>query len=425
MDKRIVWKKIFYLALTLLVISMSVNSIIMIQGQKDELSMGDAYPNLSFERPVDYQIANDDTNRVFVVEQAGKIHVFENTPKTQTTTIFLDITAKVSRQGNEEGLLGLAFHPDYTSNGLFYVYYSAADPRRSVIAQFEVQTNEPNKVDLDSEKIIMEIAQPLSNHNGGQIVFGPDGYLYIALGDGGGAGDPEGNGQNLSTVLGSILRIDVDKTEEGKNYSIPSDNPFVNNNEDKREEIYAYGLRNPWRISFDKETGWLWAADVGQNAWEEINIIVKGGNYGWNIKEGSYCYDPPSDCNETGLIDPIFEYSHSVGNSITGGYAYHGTLFSELRGKYIYGDYVMGQIWALEYDGVNESSNTLLVNSEKNIAAFGLDKEGEIYILAFDGNIYTFVYNGLTTEAPLAFSTSLLAVIVVVSINQKRRKTKN
>ncbi|MHA2497031.1 MAG: PQQ-dependent sugar dehydrogenase [Candidatus Hodarchaeales archaeon] len=352
----------------------------------DELSLVIAFPNLSFDRPVDFQHANDGTNRVFVVEQAGKIHVFNNSAIVSSTTIFLDITNQVSRAGNEEGLLGLAFHPDYQLNGQFYVYYSAVTPRRSVVARYNVSSGEANIADPTSEVILLEIPQPYSNHNGGQVVFGPDGYLYIGLGDGGSGGDPLGHGQNRSTLLGSIIRVDVDNPANGMNYGIPPDNPFVGNQEAFREEIWAYGLRNPWRFSFDN--GQLWAADVGQNRIEEINIIEAGKNYGWNIKEGTQCYNPSSGCNSTGLVDPIWEYGHSVGRSITGGFVYRGSKLPDLQGSYIFGDWVSGLLWALSYNGSESLTVVELQETSLAIAAFGIDEENELYILAFDGHIY-------------------------------------
>ncbi len=354
----------------------------------DELSLVKAFPNLSFERPVDFQHADDGTNRVFVVEQAGKIHVFNNSATVISTTIFLDITDRVSRAGNEEGLLGLAFHPDYQLNGQLYVYYSAATPRRSVVARYDVSMGEANLADPNSEVVLLEISQPYSNHNGGQVVFGPDGYLYIGLGDGGSGGDPLGNGQNQSTLLGSIIRIDVDNPANGMNYGIPADNPFVGNQEGFREEIWAFGLRNPWRFSFDHATGWLWAADVGQNQIEEIDIIEAGANYGWNIKEGTQCYNPSSGCDSTGLVDPIWEYDHSVGRSITGGFVYRGSKIPDLQGSYIFGDWVSGFLWALSYNGSDSPKAVELLDTSLAITSFGIDQEKELHILAFDGHIY-------------------------------------
>ena len=353
-----------------------------------------AFPSLSFQRPVDLQPPGDGSNRLFVVEQAGRIQVFENNSSVNSPKTFLDIRDRVrsvfNGGGNEMGLLGLAFHPNYASTGYFYVNYTADNPRRTVISRFSVQPGEPNAADPNSELVVLEFNQPYSNHNGGQLTFGPDGYLYIGTGDGGSGGDPQNNAQNLRTLLGAMLRIDVDHPSGGKNYGIPSDNPFVGNSRGYREEIYVYGLRNPWRFAFDAVTGWLWAADVGQNAIEEIDLIEKGKNYGWRIMEGNSCYNPPSGCDTTGLEMPIWQYNHSVGQSITGGYVYRGSRNPELVGAYIYGDYVSGRIWALRYDGSNPPQNTLLANSGLNIASFGMDAANELYLCSFDGKIYRF-----------------------------------
>ncbi|MDZ7292551.1 MAG: PQQ-dependent sugar dehydrogenase [candidate division KSB1 bacterium] len=350
-----------------------------------------AFPNLTFNYPVDLQHPGDGTDRLFVVEQPGMIRTFENSSTASSATTFLDIRDRVE-YGGEKGLLGLAFHPDYKNNGYFYVNYTARrqNQLRTTIARFRVSANDANLADKNSELILLEFNQPYDNHNGGQIAFGPDGFLYIATGDGGSGGDPQGNGQNLKVLLGKILRLDVNNPATGKNYSIPQDNPFAGNTAGSREEIYAYGLRNPWRFSFDPVTGWLWAADVGQNRIEEIDIIEKGGNYGWNIVEGNLCYQPSSGCNTAGLIKPVWEYNHSVGASITGGHVYRGRRNPELVGAYLYGDFVSGRIWALSYDGVNPATNTELIDSNLNIASFGIDKNNELYICAFDGKIYRF-----------------------------------
>jgi hypothetical protein len=235
----------------------------------------------------------------------------------------------------------------------------------------------------------MEIVQPYSNHNGGQLAFGPDGYLYIALGDGGSGGDPQNYAQNKSALLGKLLRIDVDKTQGSLNYAIPTDNPFKNNTQGFKEEIYAYGLRNPWRFSFDFLTGKLWCADVGQNAWEEIDIIINGGNYGWRCYEGNHSYDM-SKCSDTNYIPPIWEYSHSEGISITGGYVYRGPNLPQLYGKYIYADFGTKKIWALTYDGINPATNQLLLAASRSITSFGVDINNELYVVAYDGIIYRF-----------------------------------
>jgi glucose/arabinose dehydrogenase len=357
---------------------------------KSQIDIEVAFPRLTFNRPVDLQHPGDGTDRIFVVEQAGIIKVFENTASVTSAQVFLDIRDRVNDSGNEEGLLGLAFHPNYENNGFFYVNYTAINPRRTVIARYTVSTNDPNQADRNSELVLLEFSQPFSNHNGGQLAFGPDGYLYIASGDGGSGGDPQGNGQSLRTVLGKILRIDVDNPSGNLNYGIPSDNPFAGNTSGFREEIYAYGLRNPWRFSFDPVTGWIWAGDVGQNRREEVDIIEKGGNYGWNLLEGNLCFPSGIPCTIPGLVNPILDYGRSLGASITGGYVYRSTLVPQLTGAYIYADFVSGRVWALRYDGVNPPINTELQDTPLNISSFGIDQNNELYICAFDGKIYRF-----------------------------------
>tara|TARA_B100001540_G_scaffold227388_1_gene201600 strand:+ start:769 stop:2058 length:1290 start_codon:yes stop_codon:yes gene_type:complete len=349
-----------------------------------------AFPNLSFQDPVGIHAPNDGTNRLFVVEQEGRIKVFNNDTNTSDWDMFLDITNLVDQDGGytEEGLLGLAFHPNFTDNGYFYVNYTEHNPRRNVIARYTVNSNNPNQANYNSSQIILEVGQPYTNHNGGQMEFGPnDGYLYISFGDGGSAGDPLGHGQNTTTLLGTLIRIDVDNPSNGLNYSIPSDNPFVDVI-GPRPEIYAYGLRNMWRFSFDLQTGFLWGADVGQYEYEEINIIESGGNYGWNIMEGTSCYDSPS-CNEDGLELPIWEYELYVNGvcSITGGYVYRGPTLWNLTGKYIYGDWCTGDIWALEYSEDGNHVNEHLMVSGINITSFGVDQYNELLICA-NSNIY-------------------------------------
>lgn len=347
-----------------------------------------AFPNLSFHRPVDLQHSGDNTNRIFVVDQPGEIFVFENVSTTSIKKLFLDIKSKVDDGGNEQGLLGLAFHPDYKSNGYFYVNYTASKPDRTVISRFKVSPN-ADKADPASELVIMEFRQPYSNHNGGQVSFGPDGFLYIAVGDGGSAGDPHHNGQDRSSLLGKILRIDVDHESNGNHYAIPSDNPFASSDE-YRKEIYAYGLRNPWRFSFDPVTKSLWTGDVGQNTFEEIDIIAKGGNYGWNTMEGKHCYEPSRGCNTSGLQLPIWEYGRSEGISITGGFVYRGTTLQSLKSKYIFADYGTGNIWALDPSNANSPSVVKLASTDLHISSFGVDQNNEFYMCAFDGKIYRF-----------------------------------
>ncbi len=356
-----------------------------------EVRLEQAFPNLTFTRPVDLQNAGDGGDRLFVLEQEGVIRVFPNDRSVSEAAVFLDIRDQVDDSGNEEGLLGLAFHPDSEENGYFYVNYTTSGPDLTRISRFSVCGSDSNAADPESELVILEIEQPFSNHNAGQLVFGPtDGFLYIPTGDGGSGGDPLGNGQDRSTLLGSILRIDVDSTSQGRNYAIPADNPFAGNQEGYREEIFAWGLRNPWRASFDPETGRFWAGDVGQDAWEEVDIIEKGRNYGWNIMEGFHCFDPPEDCDTTGLIMPVCEYGHGLGNSITGGHVYRGSAAPELEGLYVFADFGSGRIWTLRYDGSGDPENSVIIDSSLNISTFGVDEAGELYLCAFDGKIYLF-----------------------------------
>lgn len=358
--------------------------------QEGPIRLAPAFPNLSFTRPVDLQHPGDGSNRLFVIEQAGVIRVFENDAATSEAGVFLDIQERVNDRGNEEGLLGLAFHPDYEQNGFFYVDYTAADPRRTVIARYRADPQNANLADPNSETVLLEIPQPYANHNGGQIAFGPDGFLYIAMGDGGSGGDPQDHGQNPATLLGALLRIDVDNPSEGRPYGIPSDNPFVNGASGARPEIYAYGLRNPWRFSFDSETGRLWAADVGQNAYEEVSIIENGENYGWDVMEASHCFEPEENCDRSGLVLPIWEYGREDGVSITGGYVYRGPTMEELRGRYVVADYATGKIWALDYSGSGLATAEELMDTNLGISSFGVDADNELYVLAFDGQIYRF-----------------------------------
>lgn len=363
--------------------------LILCQVSLAQYQLQEAFPNLGFEQPVDLQHSGDGSNRIFVVEQPGRIRVLANTATAAAAKLFLDIGDRVSN-GGEMGLLGLAFHPDYKNNGFFFVNYTRANPRQTIIARYRV-SSDPDAADKSSEQILLTIDQPYSNHNGGQTRFGPDGYLYIATGDGGSGGDPQNNSQNLKSLLGKILRIDVNSTQAGKAYAVPADNPFAGNTMGNREEIFAYGLRNPWRFSFDA-TGKLWCADVGQNSWEEINIIRKGGNYGWRIMEGRHCYSPSAGCDTTGLILPIFEYGHNAsgGYSITGGCVYYGAALPSLQGRYLFADYVSRKIWSLGYYGVNPDVPVVevLTTAAAGISSFGIDESGELYICAFDGKIY-------------------------------------
>jgi len=352
----------------------------------------DAYPNLTFVQPVDFQNAGDGSDRVFVVERRGIIKVFENDAAVTEAKTFLDISAIVESGNGEQGLLGLAFHPDYGSNGRFFVYYTVpgADNR---LSRFEVSAANADSADQTTEAVLMTYSKSSVNHNGGQIAFGPDGFLYVAIGDGGAAGDPNDNAQDLTSILGTILRLDVDANSMG-NYGIPVTNPFAINIKGYRPEIYAYGLRNPWRFSFDSVTGRLYAGDVGQAKWEEIDIVTIGGNYGWDCFEGAHEYDadgtdpgapsPVCDTLKT-AIDPIYEYAHADGNaSVTGGHVYRGPTVTSLEGVYLFADYSTGLIWGIEYDGSSVSPVIDIADSPARISSFGLDEAGELYVCEYD-----------------------------------------
>jgi glucose/arabinose dehydrogenase len=334
--------------------------------------------------PVQLTHAGDGSGRMFVVEQRGVVRVMLN--ETIQPTPFLDIRDRVTER-SEMGLLSIAFHPLYASNGMVYVNYTTelGGPRRSVIAEYRAWPPSGNVVDR-TERIVLEIPQPQTNHNGGLNLFGPDGMLYIGLGDGGGSGDPQNNGQRLDTLLGKILRINVDS---GTPYGIPPDNPFVGK-PNVRPEIWAYGFRNPWRFSFDRKTAKLFAGDVGQNAWEEIDIVEPGRNYGWRITEGLHCYNPPTGCSFSGLRLPAAEYGHDVGCSVTGGYVYRGALIPVLKGRYLFGDYCTGLIWTLVWN-TSPRVMAVLVDTTTQISSFGEDPDGELYVVDYGGQIFKII----------------------------------
>ena len=345
-----------------------------------------AFPSLYFDHPTGIYNSGDETNRLFVVGQLGLIYVFENHRNVTVANIFLDIRNQV----HLGAFLGLTFDPNFAQNGHFYVLYLADNPLRTIIAQWSVLPNQPNEADKNSQKILLEILQLSDSHSGGQLAFGPDGYLYIGLGDGNPYGDLSGNAQNRSSLLGKILRIDVDSPSQGRYYGIPASNPFESNSVGYKEEIYAYGFRNPWRFSFDAATGKIWASDVGQDRMEEIDIVEKGRNYGWNIMEGTLPY---ANGSETGLELPIWEYGRDQGNASIGGFVYHGSKLKELTGSYIYGDYVSGRIWALNSYNTSNPVNKELLKTNLNITSFGIDEKNELYICAEDGRIYEILSN--------------------------------
>jgi glucose/arabinose dehydrogenase len=329
------------------------------------------------EVPVAIAHAGDGRGRLFVVEKPGRIRLLRNGALVGTP--FLDLTDRVGAGGNEQGLLGLAFHPRYAQNGLLYVNYTDRQGD-TIIARFAL-SDDPDRADPASESVILTLDQPAANHNGGHLAFGPDGYLYVGTGDGGASGDRYGNGQNGATLLGAMLRLDVDG---GQPYAIPPDNPF-RGDPAVRDEIWAIGLRNPWRYSFDRTTGDLYVADVGQNQYEEVNFQAAsspgGLNYGWPIMEGLHCYPANESCQQAGLFLPVVEYDHSLGCSVTGGYVYRGAAYPLLQGIYLYGDYCSGRIWGLARDAGGGWRTALLTTADVRLTSFGQDEAGELYLV--------------------------------------------
>jgi glucose/arabinose dehydrogenase len=390
-----------------------------------KIELNRVFPNLQIDRPVWMSEAPDGSGRLFFVAQAGKILIVKKGSDGGDAKEFLNIEDRHPYFENEDGLMSIAFHPGFKTNGLFYVYYNQKNPAdqhtqpqnypyRSVISEFKVSATDPDKADMSSERILFEVQQPFWNHKGGELCFGPDGYLYLGLGDGGLADDPFGSGQNTATLLAKMLRIDVNtRTTIGRGprarnlqYGIPSDNPFVNEPDmgglGARKEIYAYGLRNPWRYSFDRKTGDLWVGDVGQDLWEEVDLVTKGGDYGWNVREGAHHFKPGPPGAQ--YIDPVMEYTHrpnlqsqgmfpdhSIGLCVIGGYVYRGEKYPSLDGIYIYGDYNLGTIWGFRYDrdAHKITAEGTLLEQTKNIDSFAEDADGELYVLMQDGIIYS------------------------------------
>jgi len=390
-----------------------------------KIELQPVFPDLKGERPVWMSEAPDGSGRYFVVYQDGKIFVVTKGSDGSGAKLFLNIENRHPHFSNEDGLLSTAFHPGFKTNGLFYIYYNQRNspdqhtqplnyPFRSVISEFKVSAADPDLADMASERILLEVPQPFWNHKGGELAFGPDGYLYLGLGDGGAADDPFGSGQNTATLLAKMLRIDVNarttvgrgRTRHELQYGIPTDNPFVNEPDmgpyGARKEIYAYGLRNPWRYGWDSQNGALWVGDVGQDLWEEVDLIVKGGNYGWNVREGAHHFKPGPPGAQ--YLDPIMEYphrpnlapqglfpDHSPGLCVIGGYVYRGKKYPALDGVYVYGDYNLGTIWGLryDYDAHKVTAEGTLLQQPKNITSFAEDLDGEIYALMQDGNIYS------------------------------------
>lgn len=392
-----------------------------------KLDLQPAYPNLKFNRPLAMVEAPDGTHREFVVEQDGRIWILPSDHNGSEPKLFLDISDRNTHVDNEEGLLSLAFHPQFKTNGKFYIFYShPSAPKHTILAEWQVSKTDADKADPATERVLLNVhKEPRNwNHNGGTLLFGPDGYLYLGIGDGGAGYDPKDAAQKLNNLYGKIIRIDVNSKTAGLEYGIPKDNPFVDVSKQgdlkadpldqeanvTRQEIWAYGVRNPWRMSFDRETGALWVGDVGQDLWEEVDIIKKGGNYGWSARESFHVLNqrgqPNHELRGSDPIDPIIEYghntrimpdskfpNHSIGICITGGYVYRGKKIPSLRGVYVYGDYQMGTIWGLRYENGKLTADDVLVpgNIKRNIPSFAEDSSGELYLLSFDGTIYEFV----------------------------------
>jgi glucose/arabinose dehydrogenase len=335
------------------------------------------------DSPLAVVSAGDGSGRIFVVQQGGQVRIVRD--GSLVANPFLDISARIT-SGGERGLLGLAFHPNFPTDPRLFVNYTDANGDTQV-SSFTVDPGRPDAADGNSEVKLLHIAQPFPNHNGGAVVFGPDGYLYISTGDGGSGGDPLGNGQSLKTMLGKILRIDVDHTDANLPYAIPPANPFVGT-ANALPEIFLYGLRNPWRISFDRATGDLWIGDVGQGAWEEVDVAragTAGENYGWNTMEGNHCFSPADGCRMTGLTPPVAEYSHESGCTVIGGDVYRGSAQPALAGGYLFGDYCSGTVWAIDPTTDALRDPTVVLESSASISSFGEDEAGELYATDIGG----------------------------------------
>jgi glucose/arabinose dehydrogenase len=354
-------------------------------GPLPEVGLQRVFQNVSFTEPTGLYQAPD--GRWFATEQAGRVLSFEDR-QDASASVVLDIRDKVSDAGNEEGLLGMALAPDFSQSGALYLYYSVeGGARRTRIARVMYSGTQ---IDRGSEQVLLEVDQPFANHNGGQLAFGPDGFLYVGLGDGGSGNDPFGNAQNLGVLLGKVLRLGVSRSSAGLAYAIPPDNPFAGQ-DGARGEIWAYGLRNPWRFSFDKATGALWVGDVGQNAREEVDFVTKGANLGWPLMEGATCR-PSARCDD--LVPPVIDYPTSGGNcAVTGGFVYRGTALPQLAGAYVYGDYCSGRVWALRYDGTRVTEQRQVADLGSSLSTFAQGNDGELYALAYggDGGLYKLV----------------------------------
>lgn len=342
------------------------------------------WPQLQLDFPVDLQFSPAQFGLAYVLEQKRATIQAFNVEGPLNQRVALDLSDIVSARRNEMGLLSMALDPQFADNGYIYVYYTTSKPRKGILARYQAVADDKSSFDPESALVLLEVDQPWGNHNGAGLLFGPDGMLFLGLGDGGSAGDPQNHGQSLGTLLGAVLRLDVSASTSSQPYTIPPDNPFIGKN-GARDEIWAYGLRNPWRMAFDRETGQLWAADVGQNAREEVNIITKGGNFGWNIMEGTKAFRGRA---QSDLIDPIFEYNHSNegGRSITGGFVYRGTDITGLVGAYLCADYVSGRVWAVRPQGDGSESRVVL-NNMKLTSSFGQAPDGRLFIVNHRGSL--------------------------------------
>jgi glucose/arabinose dehydrogenase len=389
------------------------------QAALPRIEMQPIFPALHLERTLWMSESPDRSGRLFIVQQAGRVLIVKKGSDGSQSKEFLNIVDRKPYVDNEEGLLSIAFHPGFNTNHLFYIYYNqqnsqagALYPRRSVISEFKVSASDPDRADMQSERILLEVPQPFGNHKGGQISFGPDGYLYIALGDGGACCDPFGNGQNTATFLAKMLRIDVNSRGEvqmGPNrqtlpYGIPGNNPFIGEPDmsglGARKEVWAYGLRNVWRYSWDRQTGDLWAGDVGQDLWEEVDLIAKGGNYGWSVREAAHHFKPGPIGAQ--YVEPVIEYphrpdllpqsrfsKHGTGLCVVGGYVYRGKKYPKLQGVYVYGDYNLGTVFGLRYQDGKVTEYGTLLQQPKNISSFAEDADGELYVLALDAGVFS------------------------------------
>ena len=380
-----------------------VTTLLMVAAAPDASTSKDTTPKLpdirlepvfgseSFFSPVQILPMPGQENTFVIVEQRGRL-IAKSTDTKSKKKLLLDYRDKVRKKHSEEGLLSVVYSPDQENDPRIYLYYSASKPRRTVLSRMNVK--EDGTIDRKSEEVLLEIQQPYGNHNGGTVLFGPDGMLYLSVGDGGSANDPEHHAQNLKDLLGTVIRIDV--SGDGSSYTIPPDNPFIDV-EGARPEIWAYGLRNIWRMHFDSQTGELWAGDVGQNTWEEVDVVRKGGNYGWRFREGKHDFRPIDD-QPTDLIDPVLEYPRNAGQSITGGFVYRGDDIPNLEGAYLFSDYMTGRLWAARVEeGKEPEIRQILKGTPMAISSFGEGLDGELYVCGFtspyaiEGVIYQIV----------------------------------